>query len=257
MLLVDSHIHLDSKVYSEDLPLLIFNANASGVDVMITPGTSIESSKNCVKIATEYDSVYSAVGVHPHNADNAEDEFIVSLKELAKDKTVVAIGEIGLDFNKNYSSLEAQSKIFKAQIKLAQELDLPMIIHNRDSDELMEKILLSAGYFKGVIHCYTGGPEFAKKLVEMGFQIGFTGIATFGSKEIEEVIKWMPLDRILVETDGPYMTPVPHRGKRNEPSYVRHLAEKIAELKEISLEELADMTTKNCLELFERINVAS
>ena len=256
MVLIDSHIHLDSKDYSEALPLLIYNAISSGVDMMITPGTTIESSKNCVNIANEYDGVFAAVGVHPHDADNAEADYISSLKELAGEKSVVAIGEIGLDFNKNYSSPEAQSEIFRSQIKLAQELDLPMIIHNRDSDELMEEILLSEGYFKGVIHCYTGGLEFAKKLVEMGFLLGFTGIATFGVRELEEVIKWVPPNRLLVETDGPYMTPVPHRGKRNEPSYVLHVAEKIAELKDISLEELADLTTKNCLNLFERINVA-
>ena len=225
--------------------------------MMITPGTTIESSKNCVNIASEYDSVFAAVGVHPHDADNAETDYLSSLKELADDRSVVAIGEIGLDFNKNYSTPEAQSEIFRSQIKLARELDLPMIIHNRDSDELMEEILLSEGYFKGVIHCYTGGLEFAKKLVEMGFLLGFTGIATFGVRELEEVIKWMPSDRLLVETDGPYMTPVPHRGKRNEPSYVMHVAEKIAELKEISFEQLADLTTKNCLTLFERINVSS
>jgi len=257
MVLIDSHIHLDSKDYSEDLPLLIYNAISSGVDMMITPGTTIASSKNCVSIANEYDGVFAAVGVHPHDADNAESDYLSSLKELVGDRLVVAIGEIGLDFNKNYSSPEAQSEIFRSQIKLAQELDLPMIIHNRDSDELMEEILLSEGYFKGVIHCYTGGLEFAKKLVEMGFLLGFTGIATFGVSELEEVIKWVPPDRLLVETDGPYMTPVPHRGKRNEPSYVMHVAEKIAELKEITLEELADLTTKNCLTLFERINVAS
>lgn len=257
MLLIDSHIHLDSKVYSEDLPLLIYNAISSGVEIMITPGTTIESSRKCVNIANEYDGVFAAVGVHPHDADNAEADYISSLKELAAEKSVVAIGEIGLDFNKNYSSTEAQTDIFKTQIKLAQELDLPMIIHNRDSDELMEEILLSAGYFNGVIHCYTGGLKFAKKLVEMGFLLGFTGITTFGVRELEEVIKRVPMDRLLVETDGPYMTPVPHRGKRNEPSYVLHVAEKIAELKEISLEELADLTTKNCLTLFERINVAA
>jgi len=257
MVLIDSHIHLDSKVYSEDLSLIIYNANMSGIDVMITPGTSIESSKNCIEIADEYKNVFAAVGVHPHDADNAEDDFINSLKELVSNKNVIAIGEIGLDFNKNYSSREAQSDIFRSQIELAKELDLPMIIHNRDSDELMEEILSSVGYFKGVIHCYTGESDFAEKLIMMGFYLGFTGIVTFGIREIEEVLKWIPFDRLLVETDGPYMTPVPHRGKRNEPSYVKHVAEKIAELKGISFEDLADITTKNCLTLFEKINVTS
>ena len=257
MVLIDSHIHLDSKVYSEDLPLIIYNANISGVDVMITPGTSIASSKNCIEIANEYKNIFAAVGVHPHDADNAEDDFIISMKELAKEKVVVAIGEIGLDFNKNYSSQKAQSEIFTSQIELAKKLDLPMIIHNRDSDDLMEEILLSSGYFNGVIHCYTGGLKFAEKLVTMGFYLGITGIATFGIRELEEVIKWVPLDQLLVETDGPYMTPVPHRGKRNEPSYVKHVAEKIAELKGTSFDDLANITTKNCLALFERIHVTS
>ena len=159
-----------------------------------------------------------------------------------------------MDFNKNYSEVESQLSIFNAQIKLAKEKNLPMIIHNRDSDEEMENCLRAGDYFNGVIHCYTGSIGFAEKLLSMGFYLGFTGIATFGIKELENVIKMVPDDRLLVETDGPYMTPAPHRGKRNEPAYVEVIAKRIAELRDVSYEEVSDLTTQNCLRLFEGMN---
>ena len=250
-MLIDSHIHLDSSVYSQDLDMLILHAEDAGINRLLTPGTSIDSSKNCIKIANDHKNVYAAVGVHPHDADSAQDDYLDSLNDLLSEEVVVAIGEIGLDFNKNYSEVESQLSIFNAQIKLAKDKNLPMIIHNRDSDEEMENCLKAGDYFNGVIHCYTGSVEFAETLLSMGFYLGFTGIATFGKKELESVIRMVPDDRLLVETDGPYMTPVPYRGKRNIPAYVELIAKRIAELRETSYETVAQITTENCLRLFE------
>ena len=249
-MLIDSHIHLDSKVYSDDLPELLIKANQSGVQKIITPGTSLESSAKCIQIAQENDGVYAAVGVHPHDADDAADEFVNRLEEMSRDETVVAIGEIGLDFFKNYSPIESQIKVFKVQLELAEKLNLPVIIHNRDSDDDMEKCLTENSAVKGVIHCYTGGMDFAEKLLSMGYYLGFTGVITFGNEELVEVVKMIPKDRLLIETDGPYMTPVPHRGKRNEPAYVKYVAEKIAQIKNMPIDELTEISSENCLNLF-------
>ncbi len=253
-MLIDSHIHLDSEVYSEDLDELIQRAGDAGINKLLTPGTSIESSKNCIAIAQNNHEVYAAVGVHPHEADDTPKDYMDSLRDLCSEPVVVAIGEIGLDFNKNYSSVEAQLSIFENQLNLAKEKNLPVIIHNRDSAAEMEKILSNGGYYNGVMHCYTGSVEFAETLLSMGFHLGFTGIATFGVKELEIVIKMVPDDRLLVETDGPYMTPLPHRGKRNEPAYVEFIAKKISELRGASYEEISELTTQNCLRLFKRMS---
>ena len=250
-MLIDSHIHLDSEVYSDDLPEILIKADQSGVRKMITPGTSLESSAECIRIAQENDGIYAAVGVHPHDADNAADDFVKRLEEMSSDETVVAIGEIGLDFFKNYSSDESQIKVFKAQLELAEKLNLPVIIHNRDSDAEMEKCLTENRNIRGVVHCYTGGIDFAEKLLSMGYYLGFTGIITFGNEELIEVVKMIPKDRLLIETDGPYMTPVPHRGKRNEPAYLKYIAEKIAQIKNMSIGELSETSSENCFNLFE------
>ena len=253
-MLIDSHIHLDSGVYSKDLDELLLRAEEAGVNKLLTPGTTVESSKKCIEIAQNHSGVYAAVGIHPHDADNIPNGYLDSLSDLLSEDVVVAIGEIGLDFNKNYSEVESQLSVFNAQINLAKEKNLPMIIHNRDSDEEMENCLRAGDHFNGVMHCYTGSVEFAENLLSMGFYLGFTGIATFGIKELENVIKMVPDDRLLVETDGPYMTPAPHRGKRNEPAYVEIIAKKIAELRDASYEEVSDITTRNFLRLFKGIN---
>jgi len=237
-----------------DLDELLLRAKEIGVNKLLTPGTTVESSKKCIEIAQNHSGVYAAVGVHPHDADNTPNGYLDLLSDLLSEEVVVAIGEIGLDFNKNYSEVESQLSIFNAQIKLAKEKNLPMIIHNRDSDEEMEKCLKAGDYFNGVIHCYTGSVGFAEKLLSMGFYLGFTGIATFGINELENVIKMVPDDRLLVETDGPYMTPEPHRGKRNEPAYVEIIAKRLAELRDTSYEKVSKITTQNCLRLFERID---
>ena len=253
-MLIDSHIHLDSGVYSKDLDELLLRAEEVGVNKLLTPGTTVESSKKCIEIAQNHSGVYVAVGVHPHDADNTPNGYLDSLSDLLSENAVVAVGEIGLDFNKNYSEVESQLSVFIAQINLAKEKNLPMIIHNRDSDEEMENCLKAGDYFNGVIHCYTGSVEFAETLLSMGFYLGFTGIATFGIEELESVIQIVPDDRLLVETDGPYMTPVPYRGKRNIPAYVELIAKRIAELRKTSYEAVAQITTDNCLRLFEGMN---
>lgn len=263
MNLFDSHCHLDMPPLSEELEAVIQRARTSGVNQIMNVGTSLHRSSEVVKIAESYEGVWATVGIHPQDGGEITDldAAIGSLKELAKSKKVVAIGEIGLDYysagkgEKGFVSeheKELQKKLFSAQIKLAQELNLPVVLHIRDAwDEAYEIIKNSDKV--GVVHCYTGDEKEVKRWLDLGFYIGFTGFVTFEQTKFDhmrEAAKTIPLEKILIETDAPFLAPEPHRGKTNEPAYVSFVARKIAELKNISALDVAEQTYKNAQDLF-------
>lgn len=252
-MLIDSHAHLDMSDFVNDFSEVLERAEEQGVNTIINVGIDESSSRAAVLLADKYSQIYAAVGVHPHDAKNASEDIFPVLAQLALHPKVVAIGEMGLDYYRNLSPRLVQQKIFRQQIELSKELKKPVIIHDRDAHADTLKILKEhgAGRFGGVMHCYSGSWELAKEYLKMGFYISFAGPVTYGNaRKLHEVARKMPLDRILVETDCPFLTPVPYRGKRNEPSYVIKTAEKIAQLKGINFVELAKHTTENTREVF-------
>lgn len=251
-MLIDSHAHLDMGNYNEDLEQVIERAVRGGISRIITIGIDLESSYRALEIAEKYDFIYSTVGYHPHDADKVTGKKLEELKDLAKAPKVVAWGEIGLDFFKNRSEKDRQVDIFKTQLKIASELDLPVIIHNRDADDEIFRILNEQGStLKGVIHCFSGDYDAAVSFIDMGFYISIPGIVTFKNAEkLRQVAAGIPIERMLVETDAPFLAPVPERGKRNEPLFVKYTAMAIAQLRGMDFEELASKTTENCKKLF-------
>lgn len=252
-MLIDSHAHLDGKEFDHDRKEVLEYAFESGIEKIINIGFDFPSSQRSIALAEEYEQVYAAVGFHPHDAKEAKEGYLQSLQRLAAHPKVVAIGEIGLDYYYNHSDPEVQRKVFVEQIGLARELKMPVIIHNRDAHGDTLEILQRerGGENGGVLHCFSGSWEMAKTCMDLGFYISLAGPVTFkNARKAIEVAVNMPLSRLLVETDCPYLTPEPYRGKRNEPAYVRFVAERIAELKGVSLEELAAATKRNTEELF-------
>jgi len=252
-MLFDTHAHLDDKRFDDDRDELIRGLPERGVSRVITPGIDVDSSKKCVDLADKYDIVYAGVGIHPHEASKLEDNYLDQLRTMAQNKKVVAIGEIGLDYYYDFSPRDIQKQRFIEQIELAAELKLPIIIHNRDSHEDMLNILREHKELinGGVMHCFSGSWEMAKIVLDLGLYISLAGPVTFkNAKKPVEVAKNVPLDRLLIETDSPYLTPVPYRGKRNDPGHVALVAEKIAEIRGITVEEVGRITTENALNLF-------
>ena len=252
-MLVDSHAHLDMDDYKDDLESVIDRAVEGGVERIITIGIDLASSIKALELANRYDFIYSTVGFHPHDADRVSDDHLKELQVLAKEDKVIAWGEIGLDFFKNRSEKEKQIAIFRAQLEIAYDSDLPVIIHNRDADREILEILTSYknNDNKGVIHCFSSDYETAVTFINMGFYISIPGIVTFKNAEtLKQVAGQIPIDRLLVETDAPFLAPVPKRGKRNEPLFVTYTARMIADLREMEFEELAAITTGNCKNLF-------
>ena len=252
-MLIDSHAHLEMPEFKGDLEEVIQRAKASGVACIFTVGTERKDWKRALDIASSHPSVYAILGVHPHNVKEIDENTYSELRVLCEGEKVKAYGEIGLDFFRNLSPPEIQRKRFREQIVLAKELRLPIVILDRDAHQETEELLMSekAGEYGGIIHCFSGNYEMAKKCLDMGFHISVPGSITFKNAErFQDIVKRLPLESILVETDAPYLTPVPFRGKRNEPSYVRYTAEKIAEIKRISFEEVAEVTSENALRVF-------
>ncbi|EOD00518.1 TatD family hydrolase [Caldisalinibacter kiritimatiensis] len=252
-MLIDTHAHLDDKRFDKDRDKLIKSLKENDVDIVINPGADVASSVKAVSLASQYDNIYAAVGVHPHDAKDINEETIELLRSLSKKDKVVAIGEIGLDYHYNNSPRDIQKKWFREQIKLAKEVNLPIIVHDRDAHGDTFDIISDEldGNLTGVLHCYSGSLELAKRYIDMGFYISFAGPVTFkNAKTPKEVAKKIPLEYILIETDSPYLAPHPHRGKRNEPLYVRYMSAMIAELKGISFEEVARRTSENAKKLF-------
>lgn len=249
MKLVDTHCHLDNEKFNEDREDIIKRIDEE-LEFCVNIGYDLESSEKTVEYTKKYRNIYGVVGVHPVDITGYNDEIENKIEELAKNKKVVAIGEIGLDYHWMTEPKETQQDGFRKQIKLAEKLDLPIVVHSRDAMEDTIKILQEFPNVKGVIHCYPGSLESAEILVK-NYYLGIGGTLTFkNSKKLVNVVKNVPLEKLVIETDCPYLTPEPFRGKRNEPLYVQYVAEKIAELKEIPLERVIEVTTNNAKKLY-------
>lgn len=253
-MLFDTHTHYDDERFAEDRYEVIEKAHKSGVSYIINASANIKSCEESLALAHKFSYVYAAVGIHPHEVGNIDDNTLNKIAQFAKEEDkVVAIGEIGLDYYYDFAPRETQKHWFAQQINLARELNLPIIVHDRDAHQDSMDIIKQqkANEVSGVFHCYSGSVEMAKELLKYNFYISVGGTLTFkNAKKLVEVVRWIPMDRLLIETDCPYLTPEPHRGKRNDSSYIRFVAEKVAQIKEVSFERVADATSKNAKELF-------
>lgn len=252
-MLIDTHAHLQDPAFKQDRHETIARAKAAGLEKMICIGYDYETSVEAVQLAQQYPEIHAVVGVHPHDAKNLNSEVLAKLYELARDPRVVAIGETGLDYYRNLSSPEKQRKAFKDQIKLAQELYKPLVIHDRDAHQEVLDIIKQekAGKNEGIMHCYSGHLPLAVDLMKEGFYISFAGPLTFkNAKKSREVATRIAIERILIETDCPYLTPEPFRGKRNEPAFIVHTARKLAELRQKTEEEIAYITNQNARRVY-------
>lgn len=256
-MLVDHHCHLDFPQFAEARDDIVARAHEAGVGLMVTINTQIRNFPDVLEIAEAYPGVFCSVGTHPHYADQELEIPTSRIVELSRHEKVVAIGEAGLDYHYQRSPRDAQEEGFRRHIAAARETGLPLEIHARDADEDTARILedeYAKGPFKAILHCFTGGADLAERAVALGLFVSFTGIITFkAAAELRAVAGAVPLDRLLVETDAPYLAPVPYRSKTNEPAYVRHTAEKLAEVKGVSFEELAAATTDNFFRLFSKV----
>jgi len=256
--LIDSHAHLDYPQLSEDLPGVLERAKQAGVEAVISIGVKLSTADKPRQIAETYDNVFFSVGIHPHEAANEPLACDTgSILALAEHPKCVAIGEAGLDYFYDHAPRALQADSFRAQIAVARTLGLPIIVHARDADDDIIDIIeeeFRKGPFKGVLHCFSSGRRLAERALDIGFYISFSGILTFKSaKELQEIATIIPDDRLLVETDSPYLAPVPHRGKSNEPAYTLHTLEKLAELRGEDLIQMAIRTKENTLSLFSKM----
>ena len=251
-MLFDTHAHMDDRAFDEDRAQLLEDLPKQGLALVMNPGCSLESSRNVVKISREYAYIYGAVGSHPDVADEVNEAVIEEYRMLCKlNPKVKAIGEIGLDYHYEDIPRDLQKKAFIAQMELAKELDMPVIVHERDAHEDGMDIIRKFPTVKGVFHCYSGSAEMARQLTDMGWYIGFTGVLTFkNARKAVETAQSIPLETIVIETDCPYMAPEPFRGKRNDPSLVYRVAEKLAEIRGISVEEAQKATFENGKRLY-------
>ena len=252
-MLIDSHAHLDDGRFDRDREILIKSLKENGIDLVVNPGADLQSSIKAVALAEEYENIYAAVGVHPHSAKEMDHSTIGILKSFTNREKVIAIGEIGLDYHYDNSPRDIQRERFIEQINLAKEVNLPIIVHSRSASGDTFDILKEAqdGNLEGVLHCYSGSVEMAIEYIKLGFYISIAGPVTFkNSRVLKEVVREVPLDKLLIETDSPYLTPEPYRGKRNEPIYVRYVAGTIAEIKGTSFEDIAKATGENTRRLF-------
>ena len=252
MILVDTHAHLDDARYRNDREEMIQRSFAAEVNWIVTVGTDLDSSREAIALAQRHASIYAAVGVHPHHAAQVGQDGLAELARLSEKDRVVAIGEMGLDFYRNLSPAGRQREVFIAQVELARRVNKPIIIHDRDAHaETMAILRDKARQLQGVLHCFSGDLDMALQAIEMGFYISFAGPVTFQNAcGLQALVRELPLDRLLIETDCPYLAPHPRRGQRNEPAYVRLVAAKIAALKGIPLERIARVTTENARQLF-------
>lgn len=251
-MLFDSHAHLDDRAFDADRDALISALPEQGVGLVMNPGCSLESSKNAVALANKYHFVYAAVGSHPDAADEVDESVLKEYRKLCKlNNKVKAIGEIGIDYHYEDIPRDLQLKAFRMQMELAREVMLPVIVHEREAHQDGMAVVQEFPDVTGVFHCYSGSLEMAKVLVDKGWYIGFTGVLTFkNARKALEVAAGIPHDRLVIETDCPYMAPEPFRGKRNHPGYIYRMAEKLAELWNLPVEQVQSITTENAKKLY-------
>ena len=256
-MLLDSHTHIDMREFDDDRDRVLRRAHDSGVAAIIDIGIDIASSEAAIALAEKYDYVYATVGIHPHDASKMTEADINRLESLVRHPKVVAIGETGLDFYRNRSSKESQVEVFERHLELASKARLPVVIHSRNArDEVFEILkgwvagLKASDKLVGVLHCFSGDADFGRKYIDMGFLISFAGPVTYPKSSAAGVAKEIPLEKMLIETDCPFLAPQVHRGKRNEPSYVSYVAAKIAEVKGVLVESVSEATSANAIRLF-------
>ena len=249
-MIVDTHCHLYFEELNKDLDGVLNRANELGVNIFICVGTNINDSHESLTLAQKYKNIYATAGIHPHDSKDAAEDDLQELRKLLDNEKIVAVGEMGLDYFRNISNSDTQKIVFKDQLKLAEETNKPIVFHNREADEDIINILSDFPNVIGVAHCFSSSYETAIKLIEMGFYISFSGNLTFKNSHLPEVAKKLPLDRLLVETDSPFLSPVPFRGKTNEPGRTRYVVEKLAEIFDSDIDQIASITTANAKNLF-------
>lgn len=246
----DTHAHYDDSRFDEDRDELLCSLKEKGVSHIINCGCDLKSSLTTLALSEKHDFIYAAVGVHAHEAEEATESDLAQIEKLYENSKVVAVGEIGLDYHYDFSPRERQLEVFERQLILANKLELPVIVHDRESHEDTMN-LLKKYKPKGVVHCFSGSAEMAKEIVKLGMYIGIGGAVTFkNAKKPVEVVEYLPIDRLLLETDAPYMTPVPYRGQRCDSAHIAYTAEKIAEIKDLDVQELIDTCNENAKRLF-------
>ncbi len=259
-MLIDTHAHLDFRQFDDDRNAVLDRAWQAGLIAVITIGIDLKTSRAAVALAEAHERVFATVGFHPHDAKTADDAALIELRDLARHSRVVAIGEMGLDFYRDRSPRDVQRRVFRRQLQIAAELGKPVVVHDReahaDTLEILRQWIAESqttfSEYRGVLHCFSGNLALAQAVIELGFFIGVDGPITYrNARKLPDIVKALPLDRLLVETDAPFLTPHPHRGQRNEPAYVRLVAEKIADTKNLPLEEVAQATTANAKALFQ------
>ena len=249
-MLTDTHCHLFYDELKNDLSAVLERARELGVGRFICVATNIADSNECLQLSVAHENIYATAGIHPHDAKDAPKDFVDQIHELMNDDKMVAVGEMGLDYFRNLSDPEVQKKIFRSQMKIALDLNKPIIFHNRDADEDLVSILSEFPDVRGVAHCFSSTLEVAEKFMDLGYYISFSGNITFKNSHLPNVAKEIPLDRLLVETDCPYLSPDPYRGKTNEPARVRVVAEKLADIHCLPFEKIVEVTSNNATEVF-------
>tara|TARA_B100000029_G_scaffold432273_1_gene444269 strand:+ start:695 stop:1453 length:759 start_codon:yes stop_codon:yes gene_type:complete len=250
MELIDTHCHIYYENFNNDINQVIERAKKNNISKIVCVGVDIESSMQSIRLAEEHSMIYATAGYHPHESKDTSASYLKELENILQHEKVIALGEIGLDFHYNHSDKKTQIKVFKEQLELAKTLDVPTIVHCRNSDTDLIQCIKETKSRNGVVHCFASNIDFAKELFRIGYYISFTGLVTF-SKDLINVVKEIPLDKFMLETDSPYLTPIPHRGKRNEPSMIKYIAESIAEIKNVELKTIAESTTKTAKEFFD------
>ena len=250
-MLFETHAHLNDPAFDEDRAELLDTFRDARVGLVLNAGCSLESSKDCIALAERYPWIYASVGTHPDSADEVSEEVLEAYRQMCRHEKVKAIGEIGLDYYYETIPRDVQQRAFRMQMRLAQELDMPVIVHERNAHDDGMTIVKEFPKVKGVFHCYSGSAEMARQLVNMGWYIGFTGVLTFkNARKAVETAQRIPLERIVLETDCPFMAPEPYRGKRNHPGYLMQMALKLAQIREMDVEDVIRVTTENAKRLY-------
>ena len=250
-MLFDTHAHMNDPAFDEDRQQVLLGLKEKGVELVMNVGCCLESSKDCIAMAEEYPFVYASVGSHPDSADEVNEQVLDAYRQMAQHPKVLAIGEIGLDYYYETIPRQTQIQAFRLQMELARELKLPVIVHERNAHDDGMKVVKEFKDVTGVFHCYSGSAEMARQLVDMGWYIGFTGVLTFkNARKAVETAQRIPLDRVVLETDCPFMAPEPFRGKRNDPGYLYRMAERLAEIRDLPVEQIWEVTTANARKLY-------